>query len=57
LHARFERKAGGRLEALLLEGIESETSEFTRPDCEEIRKEALAQLKRRQSRSKNGGRR
>jgi antitoxin ParD1/3/4 len=52
-----KRKAQERLEALLLEGLESEASELTRQDFDEIRKEALAQLKRRQSKPKNGGRR
>ena len=35
------------LEALLLEGLESEESELTHQDFDDIRKEALAQLKRR----------
>ena len=34
-----------RLEALLLEGLESEESALTRQDFEDIRKEAVAQLK------------
>ena len=42
-----KRKAEQRLEALLLEGLESEESESTRQDFDDIRKEALAQLKRR----------
>ena len=42
-----KRKAGQRLEALLLEGLESDESELTRKDFDDIRKEALAQLKRR----------
>jgi len=42
-----KRKAEQRLEALLLEGLESEESELTRQDFDDIRKEALAQLKRR----------
>jgi antitoxin ParD1/3/4 len=46
-----KRKAGERLEALLLEGLESEESELTRRDFDDIRKEALAQLKRRKKRS------
>jgi antitoxin ParD1/3/4 len=42
-----KRKAEERLEALLLEGLESgEESELTKQDFEDIRKEALAQLKR-----------
>ena len=42
-----KRKAEQRLETLLLEGLESEESELTRLDFDDIRKEALAQLKRR----------
>ena len=42
-----KRKAEQRLETLLLEGLESEESELTRQDFDDIRKEALAQLKRR----------
>lgn len=42
-----KRKAELRLEALLLEGLESEESELTRRDFDDIRKQALAQLKRR----------
>ena len=42
-----KRKAEERLEASLLEGLESEESELTKQDFEDIRKEALAQLKRR----------
>jgi antitoxin ParD1/3/4 len=41
-----KRKAEDRLEALLLEGLEGEDSELTRQDFDDIRKEALAQLKR-----------
>jgi antitoxin ParD1/3/4 len=42
-----KRKAEERLEALLLEGLEcGEESELTKQDFEDIRKEALAQLKR-----------
>jgi antitoxin ParD1/3/4 len=41
------RKAENRLEALLLEGLESEETEFTRQDFAAIRKGALAQLKLR----------
>ena len=36
-----------RLEALLLEGLESDESELTRQDFKDIRKEALAELKRK----------
>jgi antitoxin ParD1/3/4 len=42
-----KRKAEERLEALLLEGLESEESELSRHDFDMIRKEALAQMKRR----------
>jgi antitoxin ParD1/3/4 len=42
-----KRNAKERLEALLLEGLESEETELTRQDFEEIRKEALVQLKAR----------
>jgi antitoxin ParD1/3/4 len=42
-----KRKAEERLEALLLEGLESQDSELTRRDFDAIRKEAMAQLKRR----------
>jgi antitoxin ParD1/3/4 len=42
-----KRKAERRLETLLLEGLESEDSELTRQDLDDIRKDALAQLKRR----------
>jgi len=42
-----KRKAEMRLEALLLEVLESEESPLTRQDFEDIRREALAQLKRK----------
>ena len=42
-----KRKAGQRLEALLLEGLESNESELTRQDFDDIRKQALTQLKQR----------
>jgi antitoxin ParD1/3/4 len=42
-----KRNAEQRLEALLLEGLDSKESELTRKDFDDIRKEALAQLKRR----------
>ena len=45
------RKAQERLEALLLEGLESEESELTRQDFEDIRKAALSQLNRRKRQS------
>ncbi len=41
-----KRKAEERLEALLIEGLEGEESELTRQDFDNIRKEALTQLKR-----------
>ena len=44
-----KRKAEQRLEALLREGLESEETELTRQDFDDIRKEALAQLKRRKN--------
>lgn len=46
-----KRKAQQRLETLLLEGLESEESELTRQDFDDIRKDALAQLKRRKKQS------
>jgi len=42
-----KRRAEERLEALLLEGLESEESVLTRGDFDAIRREALEQLKRR----------
>lgn len=42
-----KRKAQERLEALLLEGLESEASPLTRKDLKDIRNEALALLKTR----------
>ena len=41
------RKAERRIETLLLEGLESEESELTRQDFDDIRTEAPMQLKRR----------
>jgi len=46
-----KRRAEERLEALLLEGLESEESVLTRGDFEAIRREALAQLKRRKKKA------
>jgi antitoxin ParD1/3/4 len=46
-----KRKAEERLEALLLEGLEGKESELTRRDFADIRKEALARLKRRKKQS------
>jgi antitoxin ParD1/3/4 len=42
-----KRRAEHRLEALLLEGLESKETRFTRKDLDDIRKQALAQLRRR----------
>jgi len=51
IHDDEKRKAEQRLEALLLEGLESEESELTRRDFDEIRKDAQARLKRRKKQS------
>jgi antitoxin ParD1/3/4 len=51
-----KRRAQQRLETLLLEGLESPSSELTRQDFDDIRKEALAQLKRRKTQLRNGSR-
>jgi antitoxin ParD1/3/4 len=46
-----KRKAQGRLEALLLEGVQSNgPTEMTRQDWDEVRKEALKQFEARRSR-------
>jgi antitoxin ParD1/3/4 len=42
-----KRKAGEQLEALLLEGMQSEESPLTRQDWVDIRKEAMARIKLR----------
>ena len=42
-----KRKAQERLEASLLEGLEGDESAWTRQDFQEVRKEALVQLKSR----------
>ena len=42
-----KHKAEERLTTLLLEGLDSDESELTSGDFAEIRKEALAELKRR----------
>jgi len=47
IRADEKRRAEERLEALLLEGLETEETELTRADLEEVRKDALAQLKAR----------
>ena len=44
-----KRKAQERLEALLMEGLESDETLFTHADLDDIRREALARLKRRKS--------
>ncbi len=43
-----KRKSQDLLEALLLEGLSSPESALTRKDFEDIRKEAVAQIKARQ---------
>jgi antitoxin ParD1/3/4 len=45
-----KRKAEGRLEALLLEGLQGKETVLTRDDWNAIRKEALAQVKSRKTR-------
>jgi antitoxin ParD1/3/4 len=45
-----KRKAEERLEALLLEGLQSERTSLTRGDFEDIRRDALARLKSRELR-------
>jgi antitoxin ParD1/3/4 len=47
IRADEKRKAEGRLEALLLEGLDSGESELTRQDFDSIRKKAMARLKLR----------
>ena len=44
-------KAEERLEALLLEGLHGEESELTRADWQDIRKEALTEVKARKIKS------
>jgi antitoxin ParD1/3/4 len=44
-----KRKAQEKLEALLLEGLETEESELTSADFDDIRKQALTQLGQRKS--------
>jgi len=49
-----KRKAQDKLEALLLEGIQgSESSDMTRQDWDEMRREALTQFEARRSRKKS----
>ncbi len=45
-----KRKAEERLEALLIEGLEGEETKFTHQDFEDIRKEALRQIRSRKKR-------
>lgn len=46
-----KRKAGEQLKALLLKGIQSEETPLTRQDWADIRKEAMARIKRRKKQS------
>ena len=46
-----KRKAEGRLETLLLEGLQGKETALTRDDWNAIRKEALAQFKSRKKRN------
>ena len=53
-----KRKAQAKLEALLMEGIQSgESTEMTRQDWEDVRSEALARLKARKARKAGNGHR
>lgn len=45
-----KRKAQGRLEALLLEGLQGEDTELTPQDFDDIRRGALSRLKDRKTR-------
>ena len=47
IRADEKRKAGERIEAMLLEGLASPETELTRQDFADIRKEALSRLKAR----------
>jgi len=51
IRADEKRKAESRLEALLLEGLESEESDLTPQDFADIRRESLARLKNRNKQS------
>jgi antitoxin ParD1/3/4 len=51
IRADEKRKAEEQLEALLLEGLRGEETEFSRADWENIRTRALAQLKARKKKS------
>ncbi len=50
IRADEKHKAQEHLEALLLEGLQGEETEMTRADWDEIRQEALSQLKARKIR-------
>jgi antitoxin ParD1/3/4 len=47
-----KRKAEERFEALLLEGIQSEETPLTRQDWADIRKQAMARIKRRKKQNR-----
>jgi antitoxin ParD1/3/4 len=47
IRADEQRKAEGRLEALLLEGLSTEETELTKDDWRAIRQEALAKIEAR----------
>jgi antitoxin ParD1/3/4 len=49
IRADEKRKAEDRLEALLLDGLRGEETEFTRDDLAAIRRQALAKLESRKS--------
>jgi antitoxin ParD1/3/4 len=49
-----KRKAEERLEALLLQGLASRETPLTRRDFQDIRREALAQLKARKKKGRDG---
>ena len=49
IRADEKRKAEDRLEALLLDGLQGEETPMTRADWQEIRQQALAQVKARKS--------
>jgi antitoxin ParD1/3/4 len=49
IRADEKRKADDQLEALLLEGLQGKETPMTRADWQEIRREALAQVKARKN--------
>lgn len=55
IRADERRKAEDRLEALLLEGLNSEETELTKDDWSAIRSEALSALKARKSQTNGPG--